>query len=104
DLYGEAWLDEVAKNLLNAPGGMVRLAIDPLGAARRQKESAAAYAALLGRPLRSPETLLNLARAVEGGRVEGEFPPPLQRAEALLSLASYLFVKKKGDQHLTRGQ
>ncbi|MFN0009020.1 MAG: GreA/GreB family elongation factor [Planctomycetota bacterium] len=104
DLHGEAWLDEVARNLLHAPGGMVRVAIDALIAAGRQKELAANYADLLGRPLRSPETLLNLARAVESGRVEGEFPPPLQRAEALLSLASYLFVNKKGDPHLTRVQ
>jgi len=104
DIYGDAWLDEVARNLLQAPGGMVRLAIDALIAAGRQKELAASYADLLGRPLRSPETLLNLARAVEGGRVEGDFPPPLQRAEALLSLASYLFVNKKGDPHLTRVQ
>jgi transcription elongation GreA/GreB family factor len=104
DLYGETWLDEAATNLLHAPGGMVRLEIDALIAAGRQKELAAAYADLLGRPLRAPEALLNLARAVEGGRVEGDFPPPIQRAEALLSLASYLYVNKKGDAHLTRVQ
>ena len=104
DLYGETWLDEAAKNLLHAPGGMVRLAIDALIAAGRQKELAATYSDLLARPLRSPEALLQLARAVEGGRVEGDFPPPIQRAEALLSLASYLFVNKKGDAHLSRVQ
>jgi transcription elongation factor GreA len=104
DVHGETWLDEGLAHLHDAPGGMVRMLIEALIAAGRQGELAAHYADLLARPLRAPEALLQLARAAEGGRIKGSFPPPLQRAEALLSLASYLFVNKKGNEHLTRVQ
>ncbi len=104
DVSGESWLMEASKNLQHAPAGMVRPLVEALLAAGKQSELAAHYRDLLARPLRAPEALLQLARAAEGGRLKGQFPPPVQRAEALLSLASYLYVNKKGDTALSRAQ
>ncbi len=104
DAYGDRWADEGAKHFQHAPPGMARVLLEALLPAGKQSELAARYRELLGRPLRAPEALLQLARAAEGGRLPGEFPPPVQRAEALLSLASYLFVNKKSDAALGRVQ
>jgi len=104
DAYGESWPDEGARHFQHAPPGMARLLLEALIAQGRQRELGEHYKELLARPLRSPEALLQLARAAEGGRLKGDFPPPEQRAEALLSLASYLFVNKKADPILARAQ
>lgn len=104
DAYGDRWADEGAKHFQHAPPGMARVLLEGLLAKGKQEQLAARYRELLARPLRAPEALLQLARAAESGRLKGEFPPPVQRAEALLSLASYLYVNKKSDAALGRVQ
>jgi transcription elongation factor GreA len=104
DAHGEGWADEGAKNFQHAPPGMARPLLEALLAKGKNEELAAHYRELLARPLRAPEALLQLARAAEGGRLKGSFPPAVQRAEALLSLASYLFLNKKSDPAFTRVQ
>ncbi|HEV8113185.1 MAG TPA: GreA/GreB family elongation factor [Planctomycetota bacterium] len=104
EAYGATWADEGTKHFQHAPPGMARVLLEALIAEGKQAELGAHYNELLARPIRSPEALLQLARAAEGGRLTGNFPPPVQRAEALLSLASYLFVNKKADPILARAQ
>jgi transcription elongation factor GreA len=104
DLKGEAWPDEALRNLQHAPPGMVRALVDALAGAGRRAELAQAYRELLARPLRAPETLIALARLGEAGKLPGELPPPAQRAQALLSLATNLFVARdsRGDTAAAR--
>ena len=104
DAFGESWADEGATNFQHAPPGMARVLLEALLAKGKQEELAAHYRELLARPLRAPEALLQLARAAEGGRLKGSFPPAVQRAEALLSLSSYLFLNKKSDPAFGRVQ
>jgi transcription elongation factor GreA len=104
DVLGENWADEGAKHFQHAPPGMARPLLEALLVKGKQAELAAHYRELLARPLRAPEALLQLARAAEGGRLKGTFPPPVQRAEALLSLASFLFLNKKSDPAFGRVQ
>jgi len=103
-LYGDAWLDEALRNLQHAPPGMVRVLVDAAFAAGRQTELAAQYRELLARPMRAPDLLVALARLAENGKLAGEFPPPVQRAQALLSLASFLYINRRGDAHMARTQ
>jgi transcription elongation factor GreA len=103
-VYGEAWMDEAIRNLQHAPPGMVRALVDALYAADRKDDLAAQYRELLARPLRAPDLLVSLARLAENGKLPGEFPPPAQRAQALLSLATYLFINRRGDPQMARTQ
>jgi len=79
---------------------MVRPLVDALYAGGRKEELATHYRELLGRPLRTPDLFVALARLAESGKLPGEFPPAVQRGQALLSLATYLYVNRRGDpQH-----
>ena len=104
DLYGETWIDESVKHLQHAPGGMARALVDALYAAGRKQELAVHYAELLARPLRAPDVLLALARLGEAGKLPGEFVAPIQRSQAYLQLATYLFVNRRGDAAHARTQ
>jgi transcription elongation factor GreA len=102
EVFGDAWADEAVRNLQHAPSGMARLLVDTLFAAGRAIDLGAAYKDLLARPLRAPEVLLSLARLGESGKLPGEMPTPVQRAQALLALASYLHVNRRGDANNAR--
>ena len=104
DVYGERWQDEAIANLQHAPPGMVRALVDALYAAGRAGDLATHYKELLARPLRAPEALLALARLVEAGKLPGEMPSPLQRAQGLLTLATNLHVNRRGDAASNRLQ
>jgi transcription elongation factor GreA len=104
EVFGEeAWLDEAVKNLAHAPSGMIRQLCDEL-IAKRPKELMQVYHDLLARPLRSPEVLIALARLVEAGKLKGDLPSELQRAQSLLALATFLYVNRRSDPVLTRAQ
>jgi transcription elongation factor GreA len=100
DLFGERWLDEASANLQHAPVGMVRPLVDALFAAGRREDLARHYLELLGRPLRAPDLLIALARLAETGKLPGNYPPPVQRAQALLSLATTLFTARRDERTL----
>lgn len=102
ELLGDAWADEAVKNLQHAPSGMARLLVDTLYAAGRADDLAAAYRDLLARPLRAAEVLISLARLGETGKLPGDMPTDVQRAQALLALASYLYVNRRGDPQNAR--
>ena len=102
EVLGDAWADEAVKNLQHAPSGMARLLVDTLYSAGRAADLGAAYKDLLARPLRAPEVLLGLARLGESGKLPGDLPTPVQRAQALLALASYLYVNRRGDANNLR--
>ncbi len=104
DVFGEAWLDEGVKSLQHAPPGMVRPLVDALITGGRKPDLAVHYRELLGRPLRTPDLLVTLARLAEAGKLPGEYPTPVLRAQALLSLATYLFVNRRGEPHHARTQ
>jgi transcription elongation factor GreA len=104
DVYGESWMDEAVRNLQHAPSGMVRAIVDALYTGGRKADLAAQYRDLLARPLRAPDLLVALARLAENGKLVGDFPPPVQRGQALLSLATYLFINRRGDAHMARTQ
>jgi len=104
EVLGDAWADEGLRNLQHAPSGMARILVDALYAAGRASELGAAYRDLLARPLRAPEVLISLARLGESGKLPGELPTPVQRAQALLALASYLFVNRRGEPKIARAQ
>ncbi|HJO25979.1 MAG TPA: GreA/GreB family elongation factor [Planctomycetota bacterium] len=103
ELYGEEkWLDEAGANLQHASPGMVRALVDALLEKGHGKALAAQYTSLLARPLRAPDLLVTLARLAETGRIEGSFPAPLRRAQALVNLATHLWAGRRGNQALTR--
>ncbi|MFN0244609.1 MAG: GreA/GreB family elongation factor [Planctomycetota bacterium] len=104
DLSGDRWLDEASQHLQHAPAGMIRPLVDALAAAGRRDELLQHYRELLGRPLRSPDALVSIAKLGETGKLGEDLPPPVQRAEALLSLATYVFVNRRGDPKNARTQ
>jgi len=104
DVHGERWLDEASRNLQHAPPGMVRPLVEALFAAGRLEDLARHYRDLLAHPLRAPDLLVQLGRLVEGGRMHGDWPPAILRAQAFLALASWLFVNRKGDPAISRTQ
>lgn len=104
DVYGDAWPEEALLNLHHAAPGMVRALVDLLVAKGKKAELGAMYKDLLARPLRAPETLIALARLGEAGKLKGDLPPEPQRAVALLSLATNLYVARdsRGDTAAAR--
>ena len=98
----DTWLDHLALNLQHAPPGMVRGALERLTTAGRRDVLAEHYNTLLTRPLRSPHVFVSLARLAETGKLEGKFPPKLKRAQALLSLATYVYLNRRTDLALGR--
>lgn len=104
DAYGEQWMEEAVRNLQHAPPGLVRPLVDALYSAGRIPDLAAQYRELLVRPLRAPDLLVTLARLGESGKLPGELPPPGQRAQAFLSLATFLFINRRGDPQHARTQ
>src|SRR5262249_25641479 len=80
------------------------LLVDTLYANGRAADLGAAYKDLLARPLRTPEVLISLARLGEGGKLPGDVPTNTQRAQALLALASFLHVHRRGDPQIARSQ
>jgi len=102
EVLGENWLDRVGQELVHAPHGLVKPLVDALLADQRLDVLAEHYVSLLARPSRSPFLLILLTKLAEDGKIEGAFPTPLQRAQALVELAVHLFVHKKGNAVLTR--
>ena len=101
-VLGENWLDRISKELVHAPHGMVKPLVEALLEAERFEELAEHYSSMLARPTRSPFLLILLCKLAEEGRFKGEFPTPLQRAQALVELAVHLYEHKKGNAILTR--
>lgn len=102
-VHGEdTWLDHLTLNLQHAAPGMVRAGIEALNSGGRKDALAEHYNVLLTRPLRSPHVLTSLARMVETGKLKGEFPPKVQRAQALLSLATFVYLRRRSDLALGR--
>jgi len=83
---------------------MAPVLIDALLKAGRGDDLAAHYASLLARPLRAPIALIQLAKLAEAGKFTGEFPTPVQRAQALVELAVHLEGAKRGNSQMTRAQ
>lgn len=104
EVLGEGWVDEALANLHHAPAGMTRPLVDALLASGKKPELGAIYVELLSRPLRAPEMLMALARHGEAGKLKVTLPPPLMRAQAFLSLATNLYVNRRGDANTERAQ
>jgi transcription elongation GreA/GreB family factor len=105
EIHGEEkWVDEACEQLVHAPAGMVRGLIDELMKAERKDVLAEMYTNLLIRPLRNPHLLLHLAEQAEKGKLEGDFPPPVQRCHSLLTLATSLHTAEGADPVRTRAQ
>ena len=102
ELEGEGWVDACLANLDHAPPGMVRGLVERLLTAKKKDELGAAYRRLLTRVQRAPHLLLTLARHAENGKLGGELPPPLARAQAYANLAAYLFENRRVDAAFTR--
>jgi len=104
EVYGERWVEEALQHLPHAAPGAAKPLIDSLRKAGRNEELARWYTTLLARPTRAPFVLIELARLVEHGEIQGKFPTPVQRAMALLELSVFLQEKKRGDNVMTRAQ
>ena len=102
ELFGEAWMDNVAPHLPHAAPGQVRLLVEAFERAGRAETLKAHYAGLLARPLRAPGLLVTLASMFEDGSELAGYPTAAQRAQALLNLATHLHSERRGDPHLTR--
>lgn len=97
ELFGEDWAEVAVQYLQFAPAGMVRILIDQLLGAKKHVELAEHYRELLARPLRAPAVLIGLAKVAESGKLRGDWPPPVQRAQALLTLAAQLWSERRAD-------
>lgn len=105
EIYGEEhWLDEAAANVHHAPPGMVRALVDALLEAKRETLLAQVATSLLIRPTRNPNLLLTLAEQVEAGKIDGEYPGPLQRLHSYLLLAVHLQEAVGSDPFRTRAE
>jgi len=102
ELFGETWVDEACRNLDHAAPGMVRGMLERLITAKKQRELGERYRYLLTRPARAPHVLVALAKHAEADKLEGEFPPPLARAQAFLTMAAQLFAMRRQTPDLGR--
>lgn len=96
------WIDDVLPHLQHAAPGQVRPLIDRLRAAGREDELRGHYSGLLARPLRNPTLMIVLADRFEDGEEHEDMPTPVQRGQALLSLAVHTFQERRGNPQLTR--
>lgn len=104
DSYGERWVEEGLSGLKYAPAGLARPLAEALLKEGKGPELAAQYKELLTRPLRSPDAFVALSRLVEEEKLPLKVDPPLTRAQALLSLATYLFLNRKQDSSAAASQ
>lgn len=102
-LFGEdEWVKVALENLQHTAPGQVRALLDRLGRADQDAKLRAHYAGLLARPLRNPTLLVALATRFEDAQVEKGLPTPVQRAQALITVAQHMSVQRRGDPQLTR--
>ncbi len=104
EIFGDRWIDEAAKNLHHAPPGLVKPLVDALFEAGREKDLSQQYLSLLARPIRAPFALMALVRLAEDGKLKGEFPGPVQRASALIELATQLHDLRRGNSVMARAE
>ena len=97
-----SWFDDVLPHLQHAAPGQVRPRVDRLVAAGRVDDLRAHYLGLLARPLRNPTLMIVLADRFEDGEQHEDMPTPVQRGQALLSLAGHTFQERRGNPQLTR--
>ena len=97
-----SWIEDVLPHLQHAAPGQVRPLIERLRAAGHEDELRAHYAGLLARPLRNPTLMIVLADRFEDGGEHEDMPTPVQRGQALLSLAVHTFQERRGNPQLTR--
>ncbi|MEO0716133.1 MAG: aldo/keto reductase, partial [Planctomycetota bacterium] len=97
-----SWIDDVLPHLQHAAPGQVRPLVDRLVAAGRVDDLRAHYLGLLARPLRNPTLMIVLADRFEDGEQHEDMPTPVQRGQALLSLAVHTFQERRGNPQLTR--
>ncbi|MEL6430661.1 MAG: GreA/GreB family elongation factor [Planctomycetota bacterium] len=97
-----SWIDDVLPHLQHAAPGQVRPLVDRLVAAGRVDDLRAHYSGLLARPLRNPTLMIVLADRFEDGQQHEDMPTPVQRGQALLSLAVHTFQERRGNPQLTR--
>jgi transcription elongation GreA/GreB family factor len=95
EYYGEKWIDEVLANLDHVPPGMVRGLVERMMTAGKKRELGMEFTRLLIRPARAPHVIVALAKLAEAGKLEGEFPPRLARAQAYCSLAAHLYANRR---------
>ncbi|MEC8513510.1 MAG: GreA/GreB family elongation factor [Planctomycetota bacterium] len=97
-----SWIEDVLPHLQHAAPGQVRPLIERLRAAGHEDELRSHYAGLLARPLRNPTLMIVLADRFEDGGDHEDMPTPVQRGQALLSLAVHTFQERRGNPQLTR--
>lgn len=98
----ETWIDDVLPHLQHAAPGQVRPLVERIRGAGREDDLRAHYAGLLARPLRNPTLMIVLADRFEDGETHEDMPTPVQRGQALLSLAVHTFQERRGNPQLTR--
>lgn len=97
-----AWIDDVMPQLQHAAPGQVRPLVDRIDNAGRRDELRSHYSGLLARPLRNPTLMIVLADRFEDCETHEDMPTPVQRGQALLSLAVHTFSERRGNPQLTR--
>lgn len=97
-----SWIEDVLPHLQHAAPGQVRPLVDKLRNAGLEAELRAHYSGLLARPLRNPTLMIVLADRFEDGGEHEDMPTPVQRGQALLSLAVNTFQERRGNPQLTR--
>ena len=97
-----SWIEDVLPHLQHAAPGQIRPLVDRLRAAGHEDDLRAHYSGLLARPLRNPTLMIVLADRFEDGGEHEDMPTPVQRGQALLSLAVNTFQERRGNPQLTR--
>ena len=97
-----SWIADVLPHLQHAAPGQVRPLIERLRSAGHEDVLRSHYAGLLARPLRNPILMIVLADRFEDGGEHEDMPTPVQRGQALLSLAVHTFQERRGNPQLTR--
>jgi|694.fasta_scaffold13447_8 transcription elongation GreA/GreB family factor len=104
DAFAEQWVEQGLKGLRFAPAGLARPLSDALLKAGQAAELAAQYQELMTRPLRAPDAFVALSRLAEEEKLGIQLQPALTRAQALLSLATYLFLNRKQEASAAASQ
>lgn len=104
EVLGDEWRDHAEQNIFHTPPGMVRALLEDFFKNDRKQFLIDTYQNLLVRPTRNPALLIGLSEYAEKGKLKGEFPPPLQRLNSYLVLATDLNDATGSDNFRTRSR
>ncbi len=103
EILGDDWLEICARQLPHVPPGLVRPIVEAM-LSQRSEQLVAHYNFLLARLTLNPSLLIHLAELVESGKLRGNLPEPVRRAQAYVQLSTHLQERSSAAAPIARAR